>query len=208
MLKQILTCGVLGLLLIGCGSEPQETATDTQSTSEFTTSKAEVAKTNDLEEQTPVANDKTFGITPKQFGERLGIEAKEAGLGDVNIGKFVIQEGTVNDVFIEKLSDAVAMNGTVDKNGELKAITFIMGQTGQGDKEIMNMVVMAGLVARALNPELAKEETAGKVVDLLSKAVEGFEKDGEGDSSYTVDNVKYTATVNKTTGIWFHFEPV
>ena len=151
--------------------------------------------------------DKTFGITPEEFGKRLSALGTELGLDDVEIGKFDIKEGPANNVFSEVLSDAVAVNGTVDKNGELKGITYIMGRTENGDKEIVTMLLMAGLSARVLSPDLPKEQTAGVVAKIVREAVEQFSETESGKSSVVVDGIKYGAIASKNTGIWIYFEP-
>lgn len=164
---------------------------------------SETVKKEDI--KSPV--DKTFGITPDEFGRLLSIEAKEAGLGDIAVGKFNIIEGAVNDVFIEKLSDAIAMNGTVDKNGELKGVTFIMGQTENGDTEIMNMMMMAGLSARAISPNQPKEQTAGVLTEVVAESIKQFGEKGDGKANKIVGDVKYSSIANGTVGIWVVIEP-
>lgn len=151
--------------------------------------------------------DKTFGITPNEFGNRISAVAKEVGLGDIPVGSFNVKKGEVNDVFIEKLSDAIAMTGTVDKNGELKGITFIMGRTENGDTEVINMMMMAGLSARALSPELTKEQTGGTLTETVAEAVKQFAETGDGKASKVVDGIKYGAMANKEIGIWVYLEP-
>ncbi|MGP5360513.1 hypothetical protein ACTXL1_06870 [Psychrobacter celer] len=164
---------------------------------------SETVKKEDI--KSPV--DKTFGITPDEFGTLLSAEAEKVGLGDIAVGKFNVTEGAVNDVFIEKLSDAIAMNGTVDKNGELKGITFIMGQTDKGDTEIMNMMMMAGLSARAINPDQPKEQTAGALTEVVVEAMKQYGEKGEGKASKTVGDVKYSSIANGTIGLWAVIEP-
>lgn len=151
--------------------------------------------------------DKTFGITPEEFGKRLSAQGKEFGLENAEVGKFDIQEGSVNDIFSEILSDALAMNGSVDKNGELKGVTYIMGRTENGDKEILTMMMMAGLTARALSPDLPKEQTAGALPKMVSEAVQQLSETGEGKSSTVVDGITYGVVASKSIGIWIYFEP-
>lgn len=151
--------------------------------------------------------DKTFGITPLEFSRRFSTEAEEVGFGKVPYGDFETTKGAVNDSFSVILSEAIAMNGTVDKNGELKGITFIMGKTQNGDKEILNMAMMAGLSARSISPELPKEESAGTVMKVLGEAVEGFQENGEGEANKVVAGIKYTAFASKTVGVWIILEP-
>lgn len=172
---------------------------------------SKAAETKETEAVKPVTivkpADKTFGITPAEFSRRFSTEAEEVGLGKVPYGDFETSKGSVNDSFSVLLSEAIAMNGTVDKNGELKGITFVMGKTENGDTEVINMAMMAGLSARAISPDLPKEQTGGVIIEVLSEAVEGFGKNGEGKSSTEVDGVKYTAFASKTVGIWIIIEP-
>jgi len=151
--------------------------------------------------------DKTFGITPLEFSRRFSTEAEKVGFGEVPYGDFETTKGAVNDTFSVILSEAIAMNGSVDKNGELKGLTFIMGKTQNGDTEGLNMAMMAGLSARAISPDLPKEESAGTVMKVLAEALEGFQANGEGESSKVVDDVKYTAFASKTVGMWIVLEP-
>lgn len=152
------------------------------------------------------SQDKTFGITPEEFGRRLSAQGKELGI-DSEVGEFDIEEGSVNDIFSETLSDALAMNGSVDKNGELKGVTYIMGRTENGDKEIVTMMLMAGLTARALSPDLSKEQTAGVLSKIVLEAVQQFSDVGNGKSSTVVDGITYGAIASKSIGIWIYFEP-
>ncbi|WP_286796097.1 hypothetical protein [Psychrobacter sp. UBA6291] len=162
---------------------------------------------NSQVENEPI-QDKTFGITPDEFGSRLSAEAKEVGLGDIAVDKFSVTEGSVNDVFSEKISDAIAMNGTVDKNGELKSVTFIMGQTENGDTEIMNMMMMAGLSARAISPNQPKEQSAGVLTEVVVDAVKQFGEKGDGEASKIVGDIKYSSLANSQLGIWAVIESV
>jgi len=211
--KKGLLTGILVLMTVGCSDpEPQVIDIDEAAANVgLAPDDYEVHENGAIEVKSkvaePVAQDKTFGITLDEFGSRLSAEAKEVGLGDIAIGKFNLQEGSVNDVFSEKLSDAIAMNGTVDKNGELKGITFIMGQTDNGDTEIMNMMMMAGLSARAISPDQPKEQSAGALTEVVVEAVKKFGENGEGAASKTVGDVKYSSTANGTVGLWAIIEP-
>ncbi len=207
--------GLLALGAIGCSSPEPEVIDMDEMAAEAGLSEDdyEVHENGAIEikskvDDTNTAQDKTFGITPDEFGSRLSAEAKEVGLGDIAVGKFNLEEGSVNDVFSEVISDAIAMNGTVDKNGELKSVTFIMGQTDNGDTEIMNMMMMAGLSARAISPDQPKEQSAGALTEVVVEAMKQYGESGEGKASKTVDNVKYSSTASETLGLWAVIEPV
>lgn len=188
------------MALVACGGEPSDTTTDTEVAE--TKSATEVAQTEEQVEQ-----DKTFGITPDEFGKQFSDVASEAGLGNHDISNFNIKEGEVNDVFTEILSDAIALNGVVDKNGELKSLTYIMTGAEDAQTEVMNLAMMAGMTARALSPNLPKEETAGAVISLITESAEKFASEDEVKESKVVDNVEYTVMINKVTGLWVIFEP-
>lgn len=178
-------------------NEPVESAEE----SEQATAKADVAD----EQVVPTPKEATLGLTPDEYGERYMAVAKEIGLGDYEWGGVELQEGAINDTFTIKLSEAISLLGVVAKNGELKSLTYIMGKTSEGDKEGVNMLMLAGISARALSPELPKEQTAGVVGNLLSSAVDKFSKEGEAKESKVVGDVKYTVIANKVTGLWIVF---
>lgn len=155
-----------------------------------------------------VVQDKTFGITVNEFGRTLMAEAKDLGLGDHAWGSDPeLKKGAVNDTFTVMLRDDLALNGTVDKNGELKGITYIMGKTDKGDEAAMNMLLFGGLTARALNPNVPPKKASEVVGDLMVSAVEKFKKTGSATETKTVGDVKYTVIASKSIGLWLAFEP-
>lgn len=195
------------LALVACSSEPTENTETTTSDKSVSTEIETASEIDESVEPETNIQDKTFGITPEEFGNRLSAEIKEVGIGDYDIQGFNIKEGKVNDVFSETLSDSIAMNGVVDKNGELKSVTFIMGQTDNVQNDIVNLSILSGLTARALTPGLPKEETAGELVKLMNKSINDFGEKGEGNNSKVIEDVKYTVSVDKMTGLWIIFEP-
>lgn len=159
-------------------------------------------------EKAPVVADKTFGMTLNEFGQQFMSSAKDLGLGDYSWDEDPeLSKGAVNDTFTVKLSDAVAMNGIVDKNGELKGITYIMGKTDKGAEAGMNMLVMGGLTAKTLNPDLPQKQTSEVIGELMTSAAEEFEKTGSSTKSKVVGDVKYTVVASKMIGLWLSFEP-
>lgn len=205
---RIFALSIMVLAIVGCSDpEPQVIDMDEVAAEAGFAPEDYTVHENGAMEIHSKVQDKTFGITPDELGSRLSAEAKDVGLGDIPFDNFDLEKGSVNDVFIVKISDAIAMNGTVDKNGELKATTFIMGSSENGDTEIMSMLMMAGLTARALSPDLAKEETAGAVTELVVEVMNGFEKNGKGKASQVVDGIKYGVTADNILGLWISFEP-
>jgi hypothetical protein len=160
------------------------------------------------EPKKPIAQAKTFGITLDEFGQTFMAQAKDLGLGDHAWGSSpTLDKGAVNDSFTFMLSDDLAMNGTVDKNGELKGITYIMGKTDEGQKAAMNMIIFGGLTAKALNPNLPQKQTSEVVGELMISAADKFAETGSATETKTVGNVKYTVVASKTMGLWLAFEP-
>lgn len=150
----------------------------------------------------------TFGMTVSEFGNAFMAHAKEAGLGDHAWERDPeLSKGAVDDSFTVMLRDDLAMNGTVDKNGELKGITYIMGKTDEGDTAAMNMLVLGGLTARVLNPNVSPNKASEAISDLMISAVETFEKTGSATETKTVGDVKYTVVASKSLGLWLAFEP-
>ncbi len=197
-MKYGLLVGLMTLVLVGCGSSEEATQS---------TETAQIADTNTVQEK-KATQDKTFGITPDEYGKRFVALAKEIGLGDMQWGGVDIQEGSVNDIFTMSLSDTIAKTGTVDKNGELKGITYIIGKTDDLEGDMMGMIMMAAITARVLSPELAAEETGGKLVPLMTKAMDEFKKNNDkGNAKLVVDGIQYSAMVSKAVGIWVSFEP-
>lgn len=156
-----------------------------------------------------VDNLKHFGITPNEFTQRLAKLAKEVGLADVKADNIKTEKGEVNDTFTLPLGGGVTLTGTVNKEGQLKGLTYILGKSDKFAEELIATTFMAGLSARALSPELPKEKTAGEVVKLLSATVQEFnttQKDVSNDIVF--GNVKCSVMINSTIGVWIVFEPV
>ena len=158
---------------------------------------------------TQAKQDKTFGMTPDEFAQRWADKAKQIGLGDNQMPRFNIQKGAVNDVFSANLSEGIAMTGTVDKaTGNLKGISYIMGKTDKGDKEMMFLLAVASVTAQVLSPELSVDETGGKVVSMTTKAVDDYSKTQESThNSAVVGKVLYSVGWIDKMGFMFSFEP-
>ena len=155
----------------------------------------------------PVEEVSTLGITLNQFGTNFMANATELGLGDYSWDSNPkLTKGKINDSFTLMLSDAIAMNGIVAKNGELKSITYIMGKTDEGNKAAMTMLIMGGITAKSLNPDLPQEQTSEVIGELVTSAAKEFEKTGSATESKIVGSVKYTVIASKTLGLWLSFE--
>lgn len=152
---------------------------------------------------------KTLGLTPDEFGKRFVVAAEEFGLDKFPWSKVELSKGSVNDTFTKKIRKDLAMTGVVDKNGELKSITYILGQTDEGDQAALTMLMVGGATARVLNPDLPKEQTSKVASELLMNTAKKFTNGGDSVSdSVVVDGVKYGVTASDVIGLWLYFEAV
>lgn len=151
----------------------------------------------------------TLGLTPDEFGKRFVVAVKEFGLDKFPWYKVEISKGSVNDTFTKKIRKDLAMTGVVDKNGELKSITYILGQTDEGDQAALTMLRVGSATARVLNPDLPKEQTSKVASELLMDTAKKFKNGGDSVSeSVVVDGVKYGVTASDVIGLWLYFEAV
>lgn len=154
-----------------------------------------------------VGKPETLGLTPDEFGKRFVIAVKEFGLDKFPWSKVELTEGAVNDTFTKKIRKDLVMTGVVDKNGELKSITYILGKTDDGDQAALTMLRVGGATARVLNPDLPKEQTSKVATELLMDNVKKFESGGDTISdTVVVDGVKYGTTISDMLGLWLYFE--
>lgn len=151
----------------------------------------------------------SLGMTPEQFRIGLNQQLKNADVSYMRpIGEFDLKvsddgESSFNVAF----SDAVGLVGSANKNGEVDGLTYIMAKSDQAEKAAMDVVLLAALTARVLNPDVPKEVTSKSVLTLMTKAAKGLEN--ENNSHQEVHGgIKYFAIAGSYTGLWMGFEPV
>lgn len=168
--------------------------------------KENISKNKEVKEvKEKIQVEPSLGLTPEQFRTKFNARLKELNLTTINtLSRFDVKKGDVRDVFQVNISKSVSMVGSVNKDGMLHSVTYIMGKTEEGDNAALAMLVISGVTANVVSHD--NKEASQIVVDLLNKAVEGFGKDG---NSYnkTVGNVKYFSSANNMTGLWFGVEP-
>jgi hypothetical protein len=113
----------------------------------------------------------------------------------------------VNDVFQVDVSPDVSLIGTVNHDGMLRGITYIVVPSGDSQKAMMDTLILVGITSNIISGEENKSKTSKVVTDLLTKALDGIDKEKNSHNA-VVGNVKYFATASKLTGLWFGVEPV
>lgn len=181
-----------------------EKVTETTQVEEKSDEVAEVAETEQVEEEP------TLGLTVKEFGQRYNAKAKEMDLSDqakIDWSDVEIKEGAVNDTFTKMIRDDVALTGVVSKNGELKSLTYMLGKTQQGEVAFLTTLIVSGVTAGTLNPDLPKDQTVEVASNLLMDAVKSYAENSDGVSeSVQVEDVRYGVSINEMTGVWMFFE--
>ena len=161
-------------------------------------------------ENEQIEEEPTLGLTVKEFGQRYNAKAKEMDLSDqaqIDWSDVEIKEGAVNDTFTKMIRDDLALNGVVSKNGELKSLTYILGKTQQGEEAFLTTLIVGGVTAGALNPDLPKSQTVEVASNLLVNGVKSYSENSEGISeSVQVEDVRYGVVINQVTGVWMFFE--
>ena len=122
-------------------------------------------------------------------------------------GEFDVKKGDVNDVFQVDVSPDVSLIGTVNHDGMLRGITYIVVPSGDSQKAMMDTLILVGITSNIISGEENKSKTSKVVTDLLTKALDGIDKEKNSHNA-VVGNVKYFATASKLTGLWFGVEPV
>lgn len=151
--------------------------------------------------------DKTFGITVPEYEKRILALAKDLGIGDFKGEPIKITKGEVNDTFTIKSNDSFGVVGIVDKNGELKGLTNILGKTEPGDNQGTSFLLMAGMDARVLVPDVPKEQVGEALFELMQKSIEEAKETGSSKNSKVVGAVNFTVSISKYTGIQIIFTP-
>lgn len=187
MMKYGYMFAVTALLLSSCADEPNLHEDE--------------VTTVELTEQ-----DKTFGITPEAFRKSMVKQANELGYGEFKWDNIELNESKKDDSFVLALSDTATMNGVVDKNGELKGITYALQQSDDIENDLMRLVLIGGITAKSLSPEVSEDEAMDNTVKLLNQTAEKFAETGEAESAVEMANMKYKSAMTAE-GVWLSFTP-
>jgi hypothetical protein len=109
-----------------------------------------------------------------------------------------IKSGEVYNVFNQQLSSDLGMIGTVNKDGMLHDLVFILAGK---DKDGLKAVVVILGTAQVLNSGIAKDVNSHVVMEMINTLV----KNKSTKEERIVGNLKYTAMANQGMGLWFTF---
>jgi len=149
-----------------------------------------------------------LGMNPEQFRQAFNKRLKDLDIDTIRtFGEFDVKKGDVNDVFQVDVSPDVSLIGTVNHDGMLRGITYIVVPSGDSQKAMMDTLILVGITSNIISGEENKSKTSKVVTDILTKALDGIDKEKNSHNA-VVGNVKYFATASKLTGLWFGVEPV
>ncbi|MBF6918468.1 hypothetical protein HN258_15135 [Acinetobacter baumannii] len=163
----------------------------------------------ELEQKVLNATDEAnLGMNPEQFRQAFNKRLKDLDIDTIRpFGEFDVKKGDVHDVFQVNVSPDVSLTGTVNHDGMLRGITYIVVPSGDSQKAMMDTLILVGITSNIISGEENKSKTSKVVTDLLTKALDGIDKEKNSHNA-VVGNVKYFATASKLTGLWFGVEPV
>ncbi|KOR09773.1 hypothetical protein ABW55_16095 [Acinetobacter sp. C15] len=149
--------------------------------------------------------DSNLGMTPEEFRKRFNAKLDQLDIDSIRpIAEFKIKQGNFKDTFQVKFSNALSLTGTVNKDGSLRELIYIMGGTQDFEGTMMELLILSGISSQIISPNEPKVNNT--VIELINKAVRGIEKE---DNSHSEDigDVKYYTLASKATGLWFGISP-
>ena len=147
-----------------------------------------------------------LGITPEQFRKKFNAQLKKHDISFIRpLGEFDINQGDVRDSFLVQFSDDLGMTGTVNKDGMLREVLFIMTNSNETENPVPNMLIVTATTSNILNSKNTKDG-ADTLIDLIKKSMEGMETK-ENTHSKVIGDVKYYAIASPEMGLWVGFSP-
>lgn len=161
----------------------------------------ETEQTNDLQKK----SETSLGMTPEQFRKQFNEKLKALKIDTIRpVAEFDVSKGQFKDSFQVMFSDAISLTGTVNKDGALHELTYIVGGTQDYERAMMDLLILTGISSQIISPDEPKINTV--VIDLINKSLKGIEKENNVHSEI-VGNTKYYALASKATGLWFGIAP-
>lgn len=148
-----------------------------------------------------------LGMTPEEF--RLGFNNRlnELDIDAIRpLAEFHIKNGDVRDVFQIPFSNEINMTGIVNKDGMLREITFIIMPNKDSEQTMMEALILIGTASNTVNANSEKEKIGKAVTGLITKALEGVDKENN-THNQVVGGIKYYALASEYTGLWFGMSP-
>ena len=149
-----------------------------------------------------------LGMTPEEFRKQFNKRLNDLDITSIRpLAEFSVKNGDVRDVFQVLFSDELSLTGTVNKDGMLRELTFIVLPKENPEKVMMDALILIGTSSNAANANGNKEQIGKAVTDLITKALNGLDNE-KNDHSQVIGNVKYYSLASKYTGLWFGISPV
>lgn len=193
------------LTIIGVSTNPSEEKIPGEN---ITSSSPSELKNNDQNPSNEVKQEANLGMTPEQFRSDFNKRLKTLDVHMIRpLAEFDIEKGEVRDIFQVPFSNQINMTGTVNKDGMLREITFIIVPNEDSAQVMLDTLTLINTASNTVNSSADKNITGKVVVDLVQKALEGADQDNNSHSQ-VVGNIKYYALASKYTGLWFGLSPV
>ncbi len=186
---------------------PKSGADDTIPEHTVATAEPKAEKTAEIKpEPVPVKLETNLGMTPEQFRKAFNEQLKKHDISFIRpLGEFDINQGDVRDSFLVQFSDDLGMTGTVNKDGMLREVLFIMTNSNETENPVPNMLIVTATTSNILNSKNTKDG-ADTLIDLIKKSMEGMENENNTHSKF-IGNIKYYALASREVGLWVGFSP-
>ena len=150
----------------------------------------------------------SLGMTPEQFRQDFNKKLNDLDISIIRpLGEFDIKKGDVRNIFQVDFSSEISLTGTVNKDGMLRGLTFIVLPGKDYEKAMMETLILTGISAGVVNTPDNKDKTGKAVITLIDEALKDIEKENNSHKE-VIGNVEYIALASKFTGLWFVIEPV
>lgn len=197
--------GIIGV--ITSPEKPVPTEEKNITTQTITEPKAVVIPEVSKEPLKEIKVETNLGMTPEEFRQGFNKRLNNLDIDTVRpLAEFNIKNGDVRDIFQVPFSDEINMTGTVNKDGMLREITFIVMPNENSQQTMLDALILIGTASNTVNTDGDKNRIGKVVTDLITKALEGVEKENNTHNK-VVGNVKYYALASKYTGLWFGVSP-
>ena len=152
----------------------------------------------------PVKAEANLGMTPEEFRQKFNAKLKELDIDSIRpVAEFDIKKGEVRDVFQVMFSDDLGLTGTVNKDGFLRDIVFIVGRSNDYQKAGMDLIILSGITAKVISPDT---DAGNELVKLITAALKNTGQE-ENNHNKVIGNVEYYASSNEVTGLWVGVSP-
>lgn len=160
----------------------------------------EVAK----KEVQPAKVEASLGMTPEQFRQKFNEQLKALDIETIRpVAEFDIKNGSVRNTFQLMFSQDVGLTGTVNKDGYLRELIFVVGGTEESEKAMMDLLILSGISAKVISPDT---EAGNELVKLITAALKNIGQE-ENSHSKVFGSVEYYALANDVTGLWVGITP-